>query len=288
MLQARFVTDAEQAKALARRLEAAFDEEGYPVSCYDTAYEGPFAVEVLFPDLDADAAEQAMRAALGATFNELDPTIAPLPEENWVARSLEGLSPVIAGRFFLHGSHDRDRRRVSGTNIEIDANLAFGTGHHGSTHGCLIALDHVLKHHDPRHILDLGTGTGVLALACALTLKRKVLATDIDPVAVTTTQINARFNGVAPLVEAVTAPGFSHPAFRGRPGFDLVLANILARPLAALAREMARHLAPGSVVILSGLRREDGSRILAAYGPHGLRLVRRIIEADWLTLVLAR
>lgn len=288
MLQARFVTDRQRAEAVARRLEAAFDEEGWPVACYDTAYEGPFAVDVLFLGLSENEIEARLRAVLGDDYDALGVSVAPLADENWVEKSLEGLSPVVAGRFFVHGSHDRHRRRISGVNIEIDANLAFGTGHHGSTRGCLIALDRVLKRRRPRRVLDIGTGTGVLAFAAAKTLHVPVLASDIDPLAVRMARANAAANAVLPLVETVTAAGLAHPAFRRRAPFDLVMANILARPLAALAPVLARHLAGEAALILSGLRLEDGARVLAAYRPHGLYLVDRLVVAEWLTLILER
>jgi len=177
---------------------------------------------------------------------------------------------------------------MAGHNIEIDANLAFGTGHHGTTWGCLVALDRILKRSRPRSILDMGTGSGVLAFACAMAMKGRVLATDIDPVAVETARVNAAANAVSPNLEIVTANGFEHPVFARYAPFDLVLANIIARPLAALAPAMARHLAPRTTLVLSGLREEDGRRILAAYRPFGLVLERRIVAANWLTLILVR
>lgn len=288
MLQARFVTTEATARIMAARLEPFFEEEGYPVSCFAVTEDGPWAVEVLFYDLDVEAIEFALRQSLGDDFATLDVTIDPLPDENWVAKSLEGLSPVAAGRFFVHGSHDRHRRRMAGHNIEIDANLAFGTGHHGTTWGCLVALDRILKRSRPGSVLDMGTGSGVLAFACAMAMKGRVLATDIDPVAVETARINAAANAVAPNLAIVTANGFEHPVFARYAPFDLVLANIIARPLAALAPAMARHLAPRATLVLSGLREEDGRRILAAYRPFGLVLERRIVAANWLTLILVR
>lgn len=288
MLQARFVTTETIARAMSARLEPAFEEDGYPVSCFAVLEDGPWAVEVLFFDLDSQEIEAALRACLGSDYDGLNVSIDPLPDENWVAKSLAGLSPVEAGRFFVHGGHDRAQARSMGHNIEIDANLAFGTGHHGTTWGCLVALDTILKRSDPHSVLDLGTGSGVLGFACAMALKRKVLATDIDPVAVRTARINAGINNVAPYMEIETAAGFHHPVFARHAPFDLVLANIIARPLAALAPDMARHLTPRATIVLSGLRLEDGRRILAAYRPHGLVLRERIIASGWLTLILQR
>lgn len=153
-------------------------------------------------DEDAGEAQQLLQLPLGI--------ISELPDKDWVRHSLEGLAPVMAGRFFLHGSHDRERRRHGGVPFEIDAGTAFGTGHHGTTAGCLLALDAILKRRRPERILDLGCGTGVLAIAAALAAKRKTLATDIDPEAVRVTELNAALNGVAPLLNGVTAPGLKH------------------------------------------------------------------------------
>ncbi len=156
--------------------------------------------------------------------------VAALPQQDWVRQSLEGLAPVTAGRFFLHGSHDRPRRRAGGISLEIDAGTAFGTGHHGTTEGCLLALDSILKQHRPRRILDVGCGTGVLAIAAARATGRRALATDIDPEAVRVTIANARRNGAPHLIEAQTAAGLHHRRIAGGAPYDLIFANILARP----------------------------------------------------------
>ena len=137
--------------------------------------------------------------------------IAPMPQQDWVRQSLEGLAPVTAGRFFLHGAHDRPRRRAGGISLEIDAGTAFGTGHHGTTEGCLLALDRILKRRTPRKILDVGCGTGVLAIAAARATGRKALASDIDPEAVRVTLANAALNGVRPLIASFVAAGLDHP-----------------------------------------------------------------------------
>ena len=163
-----------------------------------------------------------------------DGVIAPMPQQDWVRQSLEGLAPVTAGRFFLHGSHDRERRRPGGISLEIDAGTAFGTGHHGTTEGCLMALDRILKRRTPANILDVGCGTGVLAIAAAKATGRPALASDIDPEAVRVTLANAALNGVKPLVGSFVAAGLSHPRIAAGGPYDLIFANILARPLVAL------------------------------------------------------
>ena len=214
--------------------------------------------------------------------------IAPVPDRDWVRQSLEGLSPVSAGRFFLHGAHDRHRRPAGGVPLEIDAGLAFGTGHHGTTEGCLLALDAILKRTRPKHILDVGCGTGVLAIAAAKATGRPALASDIDAEAVRVTLANARLNGVAPAIRAITAAGLKHPAIARAAPFDLIFVNILARPLVALASNLSAALAPGGHLILSGLTLNQMRWIEATYVVHGLALVRRIQRGNWATLVFTR
>jgi ribosomal protein L11 methyltransferase len=203
-----------------------------------------------------------------------------------VRASLEGLAPVVAGHFVVHGHHDRARVRANQISIEIEAALAFGTGHHGTTRGCLLLLQDVLRRYRPRRMLDLGTGTGVLAIAAAKALKTPVLATDIDARAVQVAQDNARLNGVGDLVEAAHATGFGSPRFAARAPFDLVLANILANPLRALAPSMARHLAPGAIVILSGLLPPHARGVIAAYRAQGVMPIRRIELEGWCSLLM--
>jgi ribosomal protein L11 methyltransferase len=215
-------------------------------------------------------------------------TVAPLPVRDWVRQSLEGLAPVAAGRFFLHGAHDRARRRAGGISLEIDAGTAFGTGHHGTTEGCLVALDRLLKHRTPQRILDVGCGTGVLAIAAARATLRPALASDIDPEAVRVTLDNARLNGVRPRVRSIVAAGLGHPGIAAGAPYDLIFANILARPLVALATGLARVLAPGGHLILSGLTLDQSRWIEATYRSRGLVLAARIRRGNWVSLVLTR
>lgn len=211
-----------------------------------------------------------------------------LPDIDWVAKSLEGLKPVRTGRFLVHGAHDRARRRENLINIEIDAGLAFGTGHHGTTAGCLMAIEALGKAGRPRNALDLGAGTGVLAIAVAKAWHTNVLAGDIDPVATKVASENAKRNGVAGRIETITAKGFRHRAFAGRSPFDLILANILAGPLASMAHEFAMHLAPGGAAVLSGILLGQDRLVMAAYRNAGLFLHRRRVREGWVTLVLKR
>ena len=214
--------------------------------------------------------------------------IAPVPDVDWVRRSLEGLPPVVAGRFFLHGSHDSAIRRSGGHSFLIDAGTAFGTGHHGTTTGCLRALDKILKYERPRRVLDLGCGTGVLALAAARSTALRVLATDIDPEAVRVTKLNAAQNGLGPKVRALTAAGLHHAAIRHHGPYDLIFANILAKPLASLAHGLSRLLQPGGKIILSGLTHDQLRWIAACYRQRGLVPVQTIRIENWIAFVVTR
>jgi ribosomal protein L11 methyltransferase len=208
--------------------------------------------------------------------------------KDWVKATLEQLVPVRAGRFIVHGRHDRANVPPNKLGIEIEAALAFGTGHHGTTRGCLLLLDYVLKTWRPRRVLDLGTGTGVLAIAAAKALQIKVLASDIDPQSTRVAHDNARLNGTGDLVETICASGFSAPEFAQRSPFDLVLANILANPLRQMATPMARHLAPSALVILSGLLPRQAQSVVVAYRARGLVLERRIEAEGWSSLLMRK
>ncbi len=230
--------------------------------------------------------EDAARAARDAL--KIDGEITSLPDVDWVRQSLQGLAPVIAGRFQLYGSHDRERRRSGGFSFEIDAGTAFGTGHHGTTAGCLLIFDRLLKQRRPRRIFDLGCGTGVLALAAAKATATGVLATDIDPEAVRVTKLNAARNSLTPRIHAVTAAGLHHPAIRAAAPCDLIFANILARPLANLAQDLSQLLAPGGIVILSGLTRDQLRWIAACYRARGLIPVTTIRIENWVAIALQK
>ncbi|MBL8789483.1 MAG: 50S ribosomal protein L11 methyltransferase [Rhizobiales bacterium] len=271
----------EEAQGLADRIDEHPAIDALAVTVNETdEVRGLWNVVAYFPD---DESATAARNAI-----KLPAEIAPVPQVDWVRKSLEGLAPVAAGRFFLHGSHDRERRRGGGHALEIDAGTAFGTGHHGTTAGCLLALDAILKSTTPRNIFDLGCGTGVLAIAAALATRRPVLATDIDPEAVRVTIENARINALRPLTRAQTAAGLHHPVIGRKAPYDLIFANILARPLAALAQGLSRLLAPGGHLILSGLTREQLRWIKACYLSRGLTHSRTIFMGNWVALVMTR
>jgi ribosomal protein L11 methyltransferase len=215
-------------------------------------------------------------------------TFDTVEAKDWVKASLDDLVPVPAGRFIVHGRHDRARVPPNKLGIEIEAGLAFGTGHHGTTRGCLLLLDQVLRSRSPRRVLDLGSGSGVLAIAAAKALRRRVLASDIDPVSVEVARDNARLNGVGNLVEAICATGFSAPQFASRGPFELVLANILANPLRQMATPMAAHLAPSASVILSGLLPHQAQGVIASYRARGLTLRRHLAIDGWSSLLMQR
>jgi ribosomal protein L11 methyltransferase len=235
--------------------------------------------------VDMDALARALADA-GLARDALVPV--PLPDTDWVAESLKGLPPVRAGRFFVHGAHDRDKRPEAGIPLQIDAGAAFGTGHHGTTKGCLLALETLARIMRPRKVLDIGAGTGVLAIAAARLWRVPALASDIDPVARGVGLANARINGAGPLVRFVTAPGARHAAIRSGAPYDLVLANILAGPLKRMAGEISTQVARGGRLVLSGLLTSQEAMLLAAYGARGLRLEKRIRLAEWSTLILRR
>jgi ribosomal protein L11 methyltransferase len=200
--------------------------------------------------------------------------------------ALSGLPPVRAGRFFVYGLHDRGRTPVNAVNLRIEAGAAFGTGHHGTTVGCLMAYDALLKARRFAKVLDVGTGTGVLAIAAARTGARIAVGTDIDPVSVRIARENAKVN--AARARFAHAAGLGDPRVRAAAPYDLVFANILARPLVGLAQAIRRATRPGGLVILSGLLRTQERYVRAAYLARGFRIVRRIHRDAWATLVLRK
>lgn len=227
---------------------------------------------------------------LGALLSFAVPQIevVEVPDENWVAISQAALPPVSAGRFTIHGSHDRGLVPRGPNTLLIDAGEAFGTAHHATTQGCLIALDRVTRRRQFESVLDLGCGSGVLAIAAARALPgARIEASDNDPVAISVARTNARLNGVAGRIRMWVADGL--PRSRVREGnYDLILANILADPLVALAQDVAWALRPGGVVILSGLLVRQAEYVIAAYRSHGFSLVDHRRLAGWSTLTLIK
>ncbi len=225
----------------------------------------------------------------------MKPIVEQLPEEDWVTLSQQGLEPVQAGRFFVHTSSHADRVPAGTTSFLIDASQAFGTGGHDTTAGCLAMLDRLARQGaSPRNIADIGTGTGLLAFAAmSLWPRARTIASDIDPASIFVTRDNAGINGV-PLgrgggrLALAVAPGTDHPAIRHRAPYDLVIANILARPLITLAPDIAAASAPGGHAILAGLIARQMEPVLAAYRAQGFRLAARGGSAEWPCLVLVK
>ncbi len=281
------VGDEFSAKRIVDLLTESFEESEAAIAAFENP-EGRWDVTVHFADPPDEAAIRNLVALAS------DDTVAgsivfdTIEAKDWVKESLEGLVPVRAGRFIVHGSHDRDKVRDNQLGIEIEAALAFGTGHHGTTRGCLIYLDYVLRSKAPKRILDLGTGTGVLAIAAAKATKKHVLATDIDAMSVKVAHENMKLNGVGNLVETVCATGFSSPAIAKHAPFDLILANILANPLRAMATDMERHMASNGMIILSGLLPHQATSVIVAYRARGLVLLKQQIIEGWSSLLMQR
>jgi ribosomal protein L11 methyltransferase len=274
------------AEAVATRLEAAESPLAMAVTLFEC---GPGQIEVSAHYAEKPARERLIQLIDGVAADGGVGLlrIEQLPAKNWVteAESLRG--PVRAGRFLVHGRHDRGKVPPGRFTLEIDAGLAFGTAHHATTRGCLIALDRLLKRDRPARVLDVGTGTGILAIAAAKALGGPVFASDMDPVAVAVAVENAVRNGARSHVLVVEAKGLAHPALRHAKA-DLLFANLLLRPLLELAPVFARTLRPGGVCILSGILDTQARQVEARFRALGFRLDSRILLGGWTTLLLRR
>jgi len=278
------VRGGEAVTAVLALLEAAVDA----VSAFETVPE-EWRVEAYPPSpmlTSALSAQLALAAAaVGGSLVEIGEE--KLAARDWLAENQLAFPPLRVGRFFIYGSHHRGRVPAGAIGIAVDAATAFGTGEHPSTRACLIALDRLARRHRYRRPLDIGTGTGILAVAAAKLLRRKISASDIDTRAVSVARHNVARNGVTGLVRVRRAPGYRDRAVR-RARYDLILSNILARPLALLASDLARALAPGGRAVLSGLLRRQEPIVLAPHRGCGIVLERRLVIDGWSTLVLRR
>lgn len=283
----RLTVDERSARALTDIIGEIFDPAETAVAAFEAEDGRTWLLEAYFATPPDEAAiRDLMRPTVGDRAEAA--AFATLARTDWVQASLDGLKPVRAGRFLVHGAHDRHHRRANDWAIEIEAALAFGTGHHGTTRGCLSALAAELKRRRPARVLDLGTGTGVLALAAARALRRPVVAGDVDLEAIRAARDNARLNGVGRWISFYTGPGTRHPLADRHGRFDLVFANILARPLVRLAPEIAAVLACRGTLILSGLLPRDVPGVLSAYAAQDLRLQSRRNLEGWKTLTMRR
>ena len=286
-LKASLLAAFPEARRISNFLERTWAESGAAISL-DERPDGLWSVEAYFEQGEPAELTALLRDQIGADAFGAPLNVEALPETEWIAAGLDALPPVAAGRFLLHGSHHRDRVPAGCVTIEIEAGLAFGTGHHATTAGCLAVLDRLLQARRFANPLDLGTGSGVLAIAIAKVLRRPVLAGDIDPVAAKVAAANAAKNGVGGLVRVVTAAGIRHPAMRARAPFDLAVANILAEPLVRLAPELAPLIARNGILVLSGLLPQQRGRVTAAYAAQGVTLLSARIFGGWSMLILRR
>lgn len=286
----KIATTGDRAKALTELIGEVFDPTGTAVSAFeveDLGQNSPWAVEIYFASPpDEETVRDLMRQIVGDDIDGA--SFETINQKDWVKASLDGLKPVRAGRFLVHGSHDRDAVRSNDIALEIDAALAFGTGHHGTTAGCLLAIDTLLKRGRPLSAIDVGAGTGILALGLAKAIRLKVVAGDIDAEAVQVARVNAKLNGAPGLLDLYVAPGARHAKASRTRGFEVVIANILQRPLMRLSPSLSRIMALRGTMILSGLLIKDVPGVLAAYRMQGLTLVNQSRREGWATLVLKR
>jgi ribosomal protein L11 methyltransferase len=291
LYQASIVVPADSADEIAAALETAESPAATAVTLFDHGG-GRFEVSAYYTEAPCAATLATLTHGVAGAAGIGHMRIEPLADSDWVTLSQAMRGPVQAGRFLVHGSHDRGRIARRTCTIEIDAGQAFGTAHHASTRGCLLALDRLLKpgllnHGHRLCVVDIGTGSGILAIAAAKTFKGRVLASDCDGLAVSIATDNARQNGVGARVRVVQAPGLAHPALRRvRP--DLLFANLLPRPLLELAPAFASAVRPSGICVLSGLTHDQVPCVEARFRSLGFRLDSRILLDRWATLLLIR
>jgi ribosomal protein L11 methyltransferase len=289
----RLVSDERRARAVADLIFESFEPAEAASSAFETddLLAGGGRAWVVEAYFGCEPDEGAVRALIAAASDEAtarSATFGQTEKRDWVANSLAGLRPVQAGRFLVHGAHDRSRVKANDVAIEIEAGLAFGTGHHGTTRGCLLHFDRLLKRRRPKRVLDVGCGAGVLAIAAAKVLRRKIRLGDIDPVAVEVANANAELNGVGALCRGIVSRGVENAALREAAPYDLVFANILAKPLRLLAPSLAGVISADGEAIVSGLLLADVPGVLASWRAQGFDLAERIELEGWASLRLRR
>lgn len=278
-------------QAAAATAEEAFEGVALSVSAFEIDEKNHlWSFEILCaasPDMD----DIKRRLMVLAALHNVDVPVARLQkvvQEDWLAKVARDFPPLAIGRFYVHGAHVKERAPPGAVSIQVEAGAAFGSGEHGTTSGCLMALEQMSKKRQFRNILDLGCGSGILAIAAAKLWKSRVLATDIDPIAVRVTRDNAAINRVQAHLDTAVSDGYAADSIRRAAPFDLIVSNILARPLVQFAPDLAAHLAPGGAAVLSGLLVSQEPQVRAAHAMQGLNLVRRIVRGEWCALVLER
>ena len=266
-------------------LDHAFEDDAFPLAITEIdEAKAIYEVSLYVDETQKNSILPRFAQVLGVDENKIEMEI--LPDIDWVSHSLEGLGPVRAGRFFVHGSHDRDKVKPGDLAIEIDAGQAFGTGHHGTTVGCLELIADVMEHEKPQNALDLGTGSGILAIGIALIKPIRILATDIDPIAIKVAKENFALNGVAKTITAITATGLDDEEIKKRVPFDLIVANILANPLIELAPQMVPALKKGGSIVLSGILEEQHDRVVKAFEAAGAKYIKTLHHEGWVAIHL--
>lgn len=284
-IRLHYRTAKAKAEELYQKMDAAFEDDAYPLAITEIDEAKAIYEVSLYVEEDEKAVVQKRLAQiLGVNQDEIE--IEVLPDIDWVQHSLEGLNPVRAGRFFIHGRHDRDKVMPNDLAIEIEAGQAFGTGHHGTTVGCLELLAEVMANEKPQNALDLGTGSGILAIGMALIAPIRILATDIDPIAINVAKENFALNGVSDTITAITAKGLDDNEITSRVPFDLIVANILANPLIDLAPQMVPAKAKNGSIVLSGILEEQHDRVVKAYQDQGAKYIKTLHHKGWVAIHL--
>lgn len=274
--------------AMGDAVQTAFDDHFASVAAFEIEEGGDWIIEGIDRAPPDEAALRARLALVAAMIDRAlpDPVVEKVPPTDWLAATYQAFPALRIGRFFIHGSHIEDRPPPGTIPLRIDAATAFGSGEHPTTEGCMRALDRLSRRRRCHRILDLGCGTGILSFAAARLFNAPVLAADIDPESIRVTRINARINRLSDRISAVVANGYASRAVREGGPYDLIIANILARPLISMAADLRRNLAPGGAVILAGLLDRQAPQVLAAHRLQRLSLLDKIPIRGWSTLIL--